>query len=228
MLKKDYEGWELKFFDNSKNFRFYQLELMKKYLNGRLAEVGPGNGANLFHYINEPTKIDLFEPSKKHYLSLKKKFKRYKKIKFYNKFFSGKKKYNTILYLDVIEHIKEDKKEIMKALNLLKKGGNLIINVPAFSYLYSNFDKDVGHYRRYSKSDFKKVLEGLNFQEANFIYFDSIGFFLSLLSKFFISNYKKNFDKKIKFWNSMIWISRIIDFVSLRCFGKSLLVIIKK
>ena len=155
MLKKDYEGWELKFFDNSKNFRFYQLKLMKKYLRGYLAEVGPGNGANLLYYINEPSKIDLFEPSKKHYVSLKKKFGRYKKIKLYNRFFSVKKKYNTILYLDVIEHIKEDKKEIMKALNLLKKDGNLIINVPAFSYLYSNFDKDVD-YRRYSKSDFKK------------------------------------------------------------------------
>ena len=228
MLKKDYEGWELKFFDNSKNFRFYQLKLIKKYLKGYLAEVGPGNGTNLFYYKNEPSKIDLFEPSKKHYINLKKKFKNCNKIKFYNKFFSGKKKYDTILYLDVIEHIKEDKKEIMKALNLLKKNGNLIINVPAFSYLYSNFDKDVGHYRRYSKSDFKKKLEGLNFQKANFIYFDTIGFILSLLSKIFISDYKKDFDKKIKFWDSMIWISRIIDFISFRSLGKSLLVIIKK
>ena len=79
MLKKDYEGWELKFFDNSKNFRFYQLKLMKKYLKGHLAEVGPGNGANLVYYINEPSKIDLFEPSKKHYVSLKKNSKDIKK-----------------------------------------------------------------------------------------------------------------------------------------------------
>ena len=119
-------------------------------------------------------------------------------------------------------------KKISNSIKFLKKGGYLVINVPAFSFLYSNFDKDVGHYRRYSKSDFKKVLEGLNFQKANFIYFDTIGFFLSLLSKFFISNYRKNFDKKIKFWNSMIWISKIIDLVSFRCLGKSLLVIIKK
>ena len=92
----------------------------------------------------------------------------------------------------------------------------------------SNFDKDVGHFRRYSKSDFMRILENLNFKKTNFIYYDSIGFFLSLLSKLLISNYKKNFDKKIKFWNSMIWISKIIDLVSFRCLGKSLLVIIKK
>ena len=228
MSKKNYPGWELKFFDNSKNFRLYQLQLIQKYLSGHIAEVGPGNGGNLYYYINKPDKIDLFEPSKKHYLNLKKNFKKKKKITFYNKIFGGKKKYNTILYLDVIEHIKEDKKEIFKAFKLLKKGGKLIINVPAFSHLYSKFDKDVGHFRRYSKTDFKKILSRISYSEANFIYYDSIGYLLSFMSKIFVSNYKKNFEKKIRFWNSLIWISKIFDIFFLRSFGKSLLVIIKK
>ena len=43
--------------------------------------------------------------------------------------------------------------------------------------------------------------------EANFIYYDSIGYLLSFMSKIFVSNYKKNFEKKIRFWNSLIWIS---------------------
>ena len=80
MPKKDYKGWELE-------FRFYQLKLIKKYLSGHLAEVGPGNGANLNYYIDRPIKIDLFEPSKKHYLNLKKNFKKHNKIKFYNKLY---------------------------------------------------------------------------------------------------------------------------------------------
>lgn len=224
-----YPGWELKYFDKSNNFRNYQLSLMKKYLNGEIAEVGPGNGGNLFGYLNFPKKIDLYEPSKNLFLNLKDNFKKNKKINFFNKTFDkSKKKYNAILYLDVLEHIRNDKTEISTAIKLLKKGGYLVINVPAFSFLYSNFDKDVGHYRRYSKSDFKKILEGLYFQKVDFIYYDSIGFILSLLSKFFISNYRKNFEKKLKFWDSMIWISKIIDLISMRIFGKSLLVIIKK
>ena len=71
----------------------------------------------------------------------------------------------------VIEHIKEDNLVVIKALNLLRKNGNLIINVPAFSYLYSKFDKDVGHYRRYSKKDFQKILDSINFKKVNFIYY---------------------------------------------------------
>ena len=92
MSKKNYPGWELKFFDNSKNFRLYQLQLINKHLSGHLAEVGPGNGISLSHYINKPHRIDLFEPSKKHYINLKKKFKKNSKIKFFNRSLSGKKK----------------------------------------------------------------------------------------------------------------------------------------
>ena len=74
--KIHYPGWELKYFDKSNNFRNYQLSLIKKYLNGEIAEVGPGNGGNLFGYLNFPNKIDLYEPSKNLFLNLKDNFKK--------------------------------------------------------------------------------------------------------------------------------------------------------
>ena len=74
--------------DNCKNFRNYQLKLIKTYLGKRLAEVGPGNGANLHCYYKYPKKIDLYEPSKNLYLNLKKKFKQ-KKIRIFNKKFNS-------------------------------------------------------------------------------------------------------------------------------------------
>ena len=228
MSKINYPGWELKFFDKSYNFRKYQFDLIKKYLEGHVAEVGPGNGGNLAGYIKKPKKIDLYEPSKKLFINLKKKFKKHKKIKFFNRTFSGIKKYDAILYLDVLEHINKDKAEVAKALKCLKKGGFLIINVPAFPHLYSKFDKDVGHYRRYTKNNFYKILKGLNFKSVKFLYYDSLGYILSLLSKLIIKNYKQNFEQKIRLWNSLIWISRIIDLILFNMLGKSLLIFIKK
>ena len=226
--KYKYSGWELKFFDNSFNFRNYQFSLFKDFIDGHIAEVGPGNGGNLNFYINKPKKIDLFEPSKKIYTKLKRNFRKHKKIKFKNKVFKSKKKYNAILYLDVLEHIKDDKAEILNALKSIKKSGYLIINVPAFQHLYSNFDRDVGHYRRYSKADFIRIIKKVKFQNVNFVYYDSIGYFLSLLSKIFIKNYNNNFKAKIKLWNSLIWISKIIDRITFNSFGKSLFIFIKK
>ena len=40
----DYEGWELSYFDLSKNFRKYQFDLIKEFISGNVAEIGPGNG----------------------------------------------------------------------------------------------------------------------------------------------------------------------------------------
>ena len=48
-----YSGWELNFFDNSKNFRDYQFFLIKKYLKNNLLEVGPGNGIMVDKYISK-------------------------------------------------------------------------------------------------------------------------------------------------------------------------------
>ena len=133
-----------------------------------------------------------------------------------------------ILYLDVLEHIENYEKEILKAHNALKEGGHLVINVPAFQFLYSDFDKDVGHFKRYSKKDITDLVLKNNLKITRLNYYDTIGFLLSFLSKMISSNYKKNFEKKIKIWNSLIPASRILDKIFISSFGKSLLIVIKK
>jgi hypothetical protein len=227
--KINYNGWELKFFDKSKNFRNYQLKLMQKYITGYIAEIGPGNGANASSYIKYVKKIDFYEPTKKLYSILKKKFGKKNKISCYNKkFILQKEKYDSILYLDVLEHIKNDKKEILKAFKSIKKNGYLIINVPAFSHLYSKFDKDIGHFKRYEKEDMITIFRNLKYKKLDLKYYDSVGYGLSLLSKLMLSNYKNKFEQKIKIWDSLISFSKIIDFLTCNLFGKSLMVIVKK
>jgi 2-polyprenyl-3-methyl-5-hydroxy-6-metoxy-1,4-benzoquinol methylase len=75
---------------------------------------------NLNSYLGLPLKINLYEPTPRLFKNLKKNFSSIKKILFYNKKFDGSKnKYNTILYLDVLEHIKDDQIEINKAFTSL-------------------------------------------------------------------------------------------------------------
>ena len=71
--------------------------------------------------------------------------------------------FDTILYLSVLEHIEDDQKEILIALDKLEDKGHLIICVPAHNYMYSNFDKEIGHFRRYEMDFFDK----LNLKNAN-------------------------------------------------------------
>ena len=225
----DYDGWELPLFDLSKNFRKYQFDLIKEFVSGNVAEIGPGNGIILKLYLDHCDKLDLFEPDKNLYSKLNDKFSNYKKITVINdELNTSSNIYDVILYLDVLEHIEDYEKEILKAHNALKKGGYLLINVPAFQFLYSDFDKDIGHFRRYSKKDITNLCSNCNLEINKLKYYDSIGFFLSLLSKMTRSNYKKNFEKKIKIWDSLIPFSRILDKIFISYFGKSLLIVIKK
>ena len=167
-----YSGWELNFFDNSKNFRNYQFFLIKKYLKNNLLEVGPGNGIMVDKYISKYfSNISLSEIDKNLNKTLVKKFKNKKNVKIYRKKIGEfKNKFNSIIYSDVIEHIKDDEKEIKIALKKLNKNGYLIIMVPAFQYLYSEYDKSIGHFRRYEKKFF------VNFAKKNKIKFKILNF----------------------------------------------------
>ena len=71
MPKIKYDGHELEYFDSAYNFRNYQLQLIKKYLKGSLAEVGPGKGEFFNYYKKYLNSIKLIEPDKKLYLHLK-------------------------------------------------------------------------------------------------------------------------------------------------------------
>ncbi len=173
--------------------------------------------------------MTLYEPTLNLYKFLKKRYKSNKKIKVINKTFQRKQnKFDTIIYLDVIEHIRKDKLEINNALNNLKNNGHLIINVPAFNLLYSQFDKEIGHYKRYRKKDIKEIIKNKKYLKVEMEYYDSIGFMLAFLAKTLKLDFKKNFRNKIVLWNKLIPLSKILDKLTFNLFGKSLMVIIKK
>jgi len=218
-----YDGWELEFFDKADNFRNYQFDLIKNSLKEHVAEIGPGNGVFFDKYKDIVDKIDLYEPSINFLKNLESKKNDHTKI-INSNFIEKTNYYDTILYLDVFEHIEDDNLELEKAYKSLKKNGCLIINVPAFQHLYSQFDKDINHFRRYSKTSILKLINNFNFSKVDLKYYDSIGYMLSLVSKNSKLDYKKNFSIKIKVWDYLIKLSRIIDLLIFNKVGKSLIV----
>ena len=132
------------------------------------------------------------------------------------------------MYMDVLEHIKTDKKEIKKAINLLNPGGYLIIFVPAFQILYSNFDRDIGHVRRYRKFFFFNLAKKYKIKLIELKYFDSIGFIFAIINRLVGTNNQNNVGLGIKIWNNFIFLSKFFDFILKNMFGKSLLCVLKK
>ena len=225
-----YSGWELNFFDKSKNFRNYQFSLIKKYLKNKILEIGPGNGTMVDQYISKYfSDISVSEIDKKLNKTLVKKFKNKKNVKIYKKKINEfKNKFNSIIYSDVIEHIKDDKKEIKLALKRLNKNGHLIIMVPAFQYLYSEYDRSIGHYRRYKKSFFVNFAKKNKIKLVETLYFDSIGFAFLMLGKLINTKNKKSVGLGAFIWNLLVPISRVIDKVIAHSIGKSVLCVYRK
>ncbi len=146
-----YEGWELLFFDSAKNFKQYQFDLIRNYLGESVLEIGPGNGIFSKELVLKKTrKLTLSELDTGHFQKLKKELNLIKNVKVVQKKINElDEQFNTILYLDVLEHIDDHEQELKYAFEKLKPGGFLIIISPAFKYLYSAFDFSIGHKRRY-------------------------------------------------------------------------------
>jgi 2-polyprenyl-3-methyl-5-hydroxy-6-metoxy-1,4-benzoquinol methylase len=67
--------------------------------------------------------------------------------------------YDAVLMLDVLEHLKDDRASVEVAASLLKPGGILICTVPAHMWLWTKFDEDHHHFRRYSRRQFRSLFD---------------------------------------------------------------------
>ena len=227
MKKIQYDGFELEHFDSASNFREYQVSLVSKYISGNFVEVGAGKGGLVPYYKKFLRNITLLEPEKKLFKILKKKFPD-KKIKIKNYTIDKlKNRYDTIIYYDVLEHIKNDLKEVSEVSKRLKKNGYLIISVPAYQAFYSEFDKSVGHFKRYNKKDFIQLEKKTKLKIEKLAYYDSIGLLFLVLNKI-LSLKQTNLKNKIFLWNLLIPVSKLIDFLTFNMFGKSLVCVFRK
>jgi SAM-dependent methyltransferase len=132
--------------------------------------------------------------------------------------------FDTILYIDVLEHIEDDRGELERAARLLKPGGRIVALSPAHQWLFTPFDQAIGHYRRYSKRTFAAIgPAGLD--RVRLVYLDSIGLFASLANKLLLHQSMPN-PKQIAFWDRvLVRMSTAVDPLIGRSLGKSVLAV---
>jgi SAM-dependent methyltransferase len=87
----------------------------------------------------------------------------------------GAESFDTVLYVNVLEHILDDAAELETAYQLLRRRGQLGLFVPAMPSLYGSLDFKSGHYRRYTRDHLVDLLERVGFDEVSVRYFDPLG-----------------------------------------------------
>jgi len=129
-------------------------------------------------------------------------------------------RFDSILYVDVLEHIEEDRGEAERAASRLSPGGRLIVLSPAYQWLYSPFDQAIGHFRRYSKRTLLKAIP-TSLDLVEFSYLDSVGLIASAGNRF-VTKASMPTPAQIRLWDRvMVPMSRILDPLVGHSFGKS-------
>ena len=150
---------ELDLFSLATNWKFYVKAAIKEYLIGDVLEVGAGIGSTTAAMHDSAThRWICLEPDLCNAKRLKKNvieqlgFKETHVIAGSLDALAKRPIFDCILYMDVLEHIHHDRDQILAAAQLVRRGGHIVILSPAHQWLFSEFDKSIGHLRRYNKT----------------------------------------------------------------------------
>lgn len=179
--KKEYFGKDLEAMSFADNYHRWIVEEFSPYLGSHVAEVGAGIG-NFSEFLLEAgaQQLSTFEPSSNMYPMLEKKFSQDSNVNTYNNFFEEisenfVESFDAVAYVNVLEHIEHDRLALEHAHQTLKQNGHLLIFVPALKFLYSELDRKVGHFRRYTKKELIDVVSQAGFCIEEIRYFDVMG-----------------------------------------------------
>jgi SAM-dependent methyltransferase len=227
-----YIGNELAIFEHARNWKSYYGSFIKPLLGKRVAEIGAGLGGTTTALCNGTQHEWLcVEPDPELVKEIDRK-RQSGEIPAVCRSFTGYSGelnggFDSILYIDVIEHIEDDAQELRTAARLLRQGGHLFVIVPAHQSLYTAFDKLIGHYRRYSRDSLKAVVPA-DFHIEQLRYLDSVGYFASLVNKMFLKQSMPTL-KQVTFWDRvMVPVSKVTDRLLGFNFGKSVLLVARK
>ena len=208
---------------NARNYNSYIFNLVKSNTKnfGKILDFGAGYGEFSKYLKSENRDIFAYEVDEEALDKLK--HNNIKTVSDLNNI-----KVDNIVSLNVLEHIKEDKKVVKELEKILYENGRMVIFVPASMLVWTNLDVQVNHQRRYSKKGLIDLFSNTNLKIVKVHYVDFIGWITLLLSK--ILRLKLKFNKKqVGFYDKFIFNNfKKLDVLFKNIIGKNLLIVLEK
>jgi SAM-dependent methyltransferase len=134
--------------------------------------------------------------------------------------------FNTVFALNVVEHIRDDRLALENCNKLLTRGGHVIILVPANPALYNVLDKELEHYRRYTRQSLQRLLSK-DFEILKSWYFNLAGIFGWYFSGSILKRQTLPAGQ-LNLYNKLVPLFRVLDILAFHQFGLSVVAVGKK
>jgi|SRR5215831_14208491 len=174
-----YPGRELEAMSCAVNYHRWIIDEFAPYFGETVAEVGAGIGSVSRLILEKPVRrLYAFEPSGNLYPLLARELQSEVRAQAVNDFFNPRSRpegFDSVAYINVLEHIEDDRAELANALAALRPQGHLLVFVPALAWLYSDFDRQISHFRRYGKKPLAALVRDAGFTVVKARYFDVAG-----------------------------------------------------
>ncbi len=219
-------------------FNKWMYETIKPFLLGSILEIGSGLGNISKFAIKDQLKITLSDFNLDYCRRLEDSFGHHDNVqsvcsidlqhpnfcKYYSEYYE---KYDTVFLLNVIERLENDINAIENCRYMLKPQGTLVVLAPAYPYLFSRFDKELGHYRRYTLKTLSSVIRKNSFELIHKQYFNLAG-----LGAWFIFGKvlkRKMIGKgEMSLYNKWVPVFKMVDNITMKKAGLSAIVVGKK
>jgi 2-polyprenyl-3-methyl-5-hydroxy-6-metoxy-1,4-benzoquinol methylase len=155
------------------------FDLIRPDIRGKILEIGAGTGKFSAQLRSLGSSLTAVEPSVRLGKHLRERVVQIPDVTIVEGVLSDvtEREFDAAVMLNVLEHIEDDGAVLTEVLERLAPGGTLSIWVPAFEFLYSDFDKKVGHFRRYRKPQLVQVVTAAGFTVRSARYVNLPGFF---------------------------------------------------
>lgn len=215
----------------------WMYETIRPYSSGHILEIGSGIGNISSFFAAAGADITLSDIDPDYVSLLRKRFQYNKNVNDYLHIDLQKtdfpvhysdiqEKFDTVFLLNVLEHLRDESLALHNLHFLLKEKGTLIILVPAYSFLFSELDRQLGHCRRYTQKTITHAILKNNFVLKKAFYFNLTGVPAWLLGK--IKGQKTLYNNQMKLYNRLIPFAKLFDRITFNKAGLSVVAVAEK
>lgn len=234
-MERAYEGRELESFAHARRWKAYVARMLGPYLQGAVLEAGAGLGetTRALRPASAAVSWTCLEPDALMARTISDAARAGALGADVGSVcgtivdLPGEPAYDTVLYVDVLEHIADDHAELAEAARRLRPCGRIVVLSPAWPFLYSEFDKAIGHHRRYTKRMLRALTPDGTMIETAF-YLDAVGMLASAANKLLLRQRLPTLRQVLLWDRAMVPLSRLLDPLTGRSFGRSVVTVWRK